>query len=847
MVSQVAFQRGWEYLEPLTLPGWDLEKPQVQAEALRYFERSAPDLLVVAWPCSPWSQLQQINQRTRAQTLALQWKRARSRATLLRFTREIVLRQRRAGRAVIGENPASSLAWRTPEILDAFTGCAEAVCDQCQYGLQHPEHRVPLKKRTRFMGQALVLAHLHRQCQGCAQHWPIEGGFRQADGRWASLSEWAGGYPVPLCQAILAGAEEYLSTPLAGAYVADDSEDYEPASPVRDEDLLDGEDAIAEEEQFYDQDAPAVSSVVAEDAQRHPIPREVAKAVEFAHRQLGHPSRTTLMRMLRLSGANDEAVRYAKHWRCDVCAQRAAPRHPQAAAPSIRPYGFNKHLHLDIKYVYDCRRKKYACLSILDLGTVKHDAHMVKTKKSSYIARKFFRHWIAVYGVPEKITTDQGGEFESTFNLYMEQMSIPTEVTAAHAGWQLAAGERHGGLLATILDAVVCEHGLEGFHQMKEGLAAAVAAKNGTLTRDGFTPNQRVYGTECRWPSLNDEDLKLSFAEGISVDSEVSRAHRMRTVARIALIRQDVRDKLRRAVLRKPAVSQSGPFVPGAQVYFWVPNTQKQTRYKKGGEWRGPATIITREKMKRYFTSWRGRLLLLAEENLRLATKEELALTEPVRDEMMQVGDVLRDASQANVYKDLRAPPPQRRKRRVIVREGPKPAEPEDERKARLMMRGSRTLKRLMADTFRRGVQLQRLRTAIDRRKRAALEPGVTVHRKAKRVKALQDEKPPTQVPPAGPGDGEAAAAARRPEEIPVPGDDVLDEEPDEPNTAPAAEPREVPAGQQWDWYLREQLSRPAAERRLALQDDVPTSIRKRLHADEVRAWMTGSGRRGPE
>ena len=111
------------------------------------------------------------------------------------------------------------------------------------------------------------------------------------------------------------------------------------------------------------------------------------------------------------------------------------------------------------------------------------------------------------------------------------------------------------------MQAIVHEHSLEGYHAMKKGLAAAVQAKNATLTKDGFTPNQRVFGYECKWPTLNDEEVKLSFAEGLSVESEVSRAHRMRTTARVALIRNDVREKMRRSVLRKPAVSQSGPFV----------------------------------------------------------------------------------------------------------------------------------------------------------------------------------------------------------------------------------------------------------------------------------------------
>lgn len=359
---------------------------------------------------------------------------------------------------------------------------------------------------------------------------------------------------------------------------------------------MDGDEQIEQEAQLDDVlREEIIEEEKADDESRHPIPAEVKKAVEFAHRQLGHPSRTTLVRMLKMSGATDEAVRHARRWHCDVCVKRKAPKHPQAAAPSVRPYGFNKHLHIDVKYVYDNRRKKYACLSILDLGTLKHDAVMIKTRRSDYVAKKFYRHWIARYGVPEKITLDQGGEFEKTFNLYMEQMSVPTDVTAAHAGWQLAAGERHGGILGNLVGAIVAEHSIEGYAGLKEALAAATSAKNGTLTKEGYTPNQRVFGVEVKWPSLNDEEVKLSFAQGLSVDTEVARAHRMRTTARVALIRNDVKEKIRRAVLRKPAVSESGPFVPGAQIYYWLPLNQKGVRYRQGGEWRGPATVLTKK------------------------------------------------------------------------------------------------------------------------------------------------------------------------------------------------------------------------------------------------------------
>ena len=581
MVTRVAFSRGWETYEPITLPNWDLRLESTQNEAMRYLEEINPDAIVVAWPCSPWSPLQQLNMRTPQQRRALRKKQLESRRTLLAFTRRVVLWQRRRGKAVLGENPHPSKAWKTPEILDAFQGCAEAVGDQCEFGLRHPMSQVPMKKRTRFMGQEEVVAPLRRTCCHDHDHWPIEGKYKDSNGRWQALSEWAGGYPLALCHAMIDGFENFYKKP-SSVYVEDDGEDH----ALSDGDMVDGDDAVQEEEQILDEALQKDETELKDlaDDQRHPVPKEVQKAVEFAHRQLGHPARSTLVRMLKMSGATEDAVKHARQWQCPVCAERVAPRHPQAATPSVRPYGFNIHIHIDIKYIYDSRKKKYACLSMLDIGTVKHDAVMLKSKRSDYVAQKFFRHWVSIYGAPGKITHDQGGEFERTFALYLEQMAIPSDVTGAHAGWQLAAGERHGGMLGDLVHAVVQEHSLEGYHQLKEGLAAAVAAKNATLTKDGYTPNQRVFGVEVRWPSLNDEEVRLSFAEGITVDSEVSRAHRMRTTARIALIRHDVKEKVRRAVLRKPAVSTSAPFVPGAQVFFWVPSQPKGSEIPEG--WR---------------------------------------------------------------------------------------------------------------------------------------------------------------------------------------------------------------------------------------------------------------------
>ena len=250
--------------------------------------------------------------------------------------------QRRRGKAVLGENPHSSRAWVQPEVLDGFEGLPTAVLDQCQYGLKHPTTGEPIRKRTRFVGQPLVLSGLHQRCDGSHDHAHIEGSVRVGD-RSVSLAAWAGGYPLPLCRAILDGATRFLraapSSLSHGGLLAEEvlmneedlltsDSDYAPtdweAAPARDP------AAPAAAPTLPSRDAAADGADAASGSRRFPIGAETKRAVEMAHRHLGHPSRSTLLRMLRLSGASEGAIQHAKEWRCDVC---AAPGASQAPSP----------------------------------------------------------------------------------------------------------------------------------------------------------------------------------------------------------------------------------------------------------------------------------------------------------------------------------------------------------------------------------------------------------------------------------------------------------------------------------------------------------------------------------
>ena len=64
MISMCAVQTGrWEMWEPISLPSWDLQRDDHQAEAHQYLAKADPNLLVIAWPCTEWSILNEYGHK----------------------------------------------------------------------------------------------------------------------------------------------------------------------------------------------------------------------------------------------------------------------------------------------------------------------------------------------------------------------------------------------------------------------------------------------------------------------------------------------------------------------------------------------------------------------------------------------------------------------------------------------------------------------------------------------------------------------------------------------------------------------------------------------------------------
>ena len=127
------------------------------------------------------------------------------------------------------------------------------------------------------------------------------------------------------------------------------------------------------------------------------------------------------------------------------------------AGVRTRPFGFNKTVCLDLKYLKDGAGKNHVALSAVDAGTSWHAACVLKNRTPVHVVKKLLAIWFAPYGAPEMLVVDPGGEFEGAFIGMCAEYGIDTRVVGAHAAWQHGFAERHGGILGTIFSKMVTQ------------------------------------------------------------------------------------------------------------------------------------------------------------------------------------------------------------------------------------------------------------------------------------------------------------------------------------------------------------------------------------------------------
>ena len=228
-------------------------------------------------------------------------------------------------------------------------------------------------------------------------------------------------------------------------------------------------------------------------------------------------------------------------------------------------------------------------------------AEIIPDKSTASVVKFLSNRWVATFGPPRVMVVDQGREFISwEMEEYASSQSILLHHIAVQAPWQNGVAERSGGILKTLLAAVVTSKAVIGKDDMELALAEAVSAYNGDINESGASPYQAAIGRQPRMIGDTLGGIQTRLAEHGLLESKPSLARQlaMREVAKVAMTRLHFSRGLRKAELgrsRNPTVQEMPE--PGTICYFFRPmryNSKTGPSKKKLTlkRWHGPALLV---------------------------------------------------------------------------------------------------------------------------------------------------------------------------------------------------------------------------------------------------------------
>ena len=228
VLTQMAQAMGYETCVPLDKhTGWDVFKAEHRRYAEDILDKEQPYLLAIAFPCGPWSPWQNLAKDREA---VLQ--RRKLWLPVLRWIKQMVIKQRNRGGVSLLENPWTSQAWNTKELEyleENFGGETETRryevlrVDLCQLGLRDADSGKPHKKATGVgtdsPGVQAVMRSVPR-CDGRHEHQVLEGSNSRGS-RTRQAAKWTRRF----CRRIIRGVQQDLEEMTRVAFAAEDRQE----------------------------------------------------------------------------------------------------------------------------------------------------------------------------------------------------------------------------------------------------------------------------------------------------------------------------------------------------------------------------------------------------------------------------------------------------------------------------------------------------------------------------------------------------------------------------------------------------------------------------------------------
>ena len=322
------------------------------------------------------------------------------------------------------------------------------------------------------------------------------------------------------------------------------------------------------------------SSIVLYTDNKPKDPKSIAKKLHF---QFGHATDDRLLDLMVSWAQGDEELKQAikeVYDGCDICKlwKKPSPR-PVVSLPMATQ--FNETIAMDLK-IYEHANIYF--LHIIDHLTRFSAAAVIRSKSAETIMTNFLKSWIAIFGSPRKVLSDNGGEFANQKFMDMcENLNINFQTTAAESPWSNGLVERHNAIIGETVAKIV-----EHTHCSVEiALCWAIQAKNSLQNIHGFSSYQLVFGRNPVLPSVLDN--KLPALEGVSESQIIADNLNAQHQARVEMIKAEASEKISRALRAQTRTYSNMRYLNGEEVFYKRDNQKK---------WKGPGRVIGQDGSK---------------------------------------------------------------------------------------------------------------------------------------------------------------------------------------------------------------------------------------------------------
>lgn len=293
------------------------------------------------------------------------------------------------------------------------------------------------------------------------------------------------------------------------------------------------------------------------------------------HKQYGHPGKQNFIKHLKTADMWDDRLNSIIdeiYKGCHICQQFATVKPgPVVALPMASK--FNEVVAIDLK-----AWKDGWILYMIDMFSRFTVSTFIRRKRPEEVIEAIIKEWIGVFGVMEKLLSDNGGEFNAEEFRYIESLlNIDHKTTGAESPFQNGLCERNHAVTDMILSKLQAQYPTTPLPVL---IKWSTMAKNSLQMWAGFSSHQLVFGVNPNLPNVLDS--KTPGLEDGSYSKAYSRHVAALHTAREEFIKSEASEKIKRALRHNIRVSNE-VFKVGQKVF-----------YRKLGldQWQGPATVI---------------------------------------------------------------------------------------------------------------------------------------------------------------------------------------------------------------------------------------------------------------